>query len=147
MTINSVVDIAEVTSLGSPPGSEGFAVREGTAESEGRMHFQDHAPGENLWLLSRQWLAANEASNTWAADLASAKARRKAEVNEESHFNLANSDWFRLRAADGGTAMPGAWLTYRNDVRTAANDSWTAIDALATVDACRDHVPTWPSSP
>lgn len=148
MAINSVSDIAEVNSLGSPPSAEGFSVREGPGASEGLMHFAPNNPGEPLWLFSREWIAINgETGESWAADLAAAKARRKDEVNAEARFKLADSDWLRLRAADGGTAMPGAWLTYRNAIRSAANDSWSAIDALGTVDACRDHVPSWPSSP
>lgn len=153
MTILLLADVDDVVSLGSSPGTEGYSVREGaTGPDEGLLHQVPNEPGELLWVLAREWIAANGEQpevpdDPWAEDLAAAKARRKAEVNLESRFLLAEYDWYRLREADGGTAMPAGVLTYRNGVRTAANDAFTAIDALSTVDECRDLVPAWPALP
>ena len=153
MSINLVGDTDEVYSQGSPPGSEGYTLRDSTAtKDEGRANQVGDMPGEALWLIAREFIAANGEvpdveGEAWEADLASAQARRKVEVNRESRYLLADSDWYRLREADGGTAMPANVLTYRGDVRTEANDAETAIDALGTVDACRDFVPSWPTAP
>ena len=153
MSINLVGDTDEVHSVGSPPGSGGYILRDSTATNdEGRMNEVGDEPGASLWLIAREFIAANGEvpeveGEAWEADLASAQARRKVEVNRESRYLLADSDWYRLREADGGTAMPANVLTYRADVRTEANDSETAIDALGTVDACRDFVPSWPIAP
>lgn len=153
MSINLVGDTDEVYSQGSPPGSEGYTLRDSTAtKDEGRGNQVGDDPGNPLWLIAREFIAANGEvpevdGEAWEADLASAKVRRKDEVNRESRYILAASDWYRLREADGGTAMPANVLTYRSDVRTEANASETAIDAFATVDACRDFVPSWPVAP
>jgi hypothetical protein len=152
MSINLVSDTDEVYSVGSPPGSKGYTLRDSTASNEeGRMNQVGDEPGAPLWLVAREFIAANGETpevegEAWAADLAAAKARRKAEVNREALYLLSKYDWYRLREADGGSAMPAPVLTYRSDVRTEANASETAIDALGTVDACRDFVPSWPAA-
>ncbi len=151
MSINIVGDTDEVYSIGSPPGSQGYTLRDSTeTKDEGRANQVGDNPGEALWLIAREFIAANGEvpeveDEAWEADLASAKARRKDEVNRESRYLLAQSDWYRLRESDGGTAMPANVLTYRGDVRTEANAAETAIDALGTVDAARDFVPSWPT--
>ena len=153
MSINLVSDTDEVYSIGSPPGSQGYTLRDSTAtKDEGRMNQVEDKPGDALWLIAREFIAANGEipevdGEAWEADLTAAKARRKEEVNRESRYLLSDYDWYRLRESDGGTAMPANVLTYRGDVRTEANDAETAIDALGTVDACRDFVPSWPTAP
>ena len=153
MSINLVSDTDEVYSIGSPPGSQGYTLRDSTeTKDEGRANQVGDKPGDALWLIAREFIAANGEipevdGEAWEADLTAAKARRKEEVNRESRYLLSDCDWYRLRESDGGTAMPANVLTYRSDVRTEANDAETAIDALGTVDACRDFVPSWPTAP
>lgn len=154
MTINVVADTDSVYSVGSPPGSNGYLLREAVGgPDEGSTQEVPDQPGDTLWLVAREWIAANveqsENDEGWAADLASAQARRKEEVNREARYLLAEYDWYRLREADGGVAMPAAVLTYRNDVRTEANAAGVTIDAITDedVNACRDFVPSWPTAP
>ncbi len=155
MSLTVLADFDTVLSLGSRPGTKGYAIRDsGTtvAAEEGLMRVVSDEPGNSEWVLAREWIAVNGetpevASEAWEADLASAKTRRKDEVNREARYLLSDCDWYRLREADGGTTMPANILTYRNDVRTEANDSETAIDALGTVDTCRDFVSSWPTAP
>jgi hypothetical protein len=47
---------------------------------------------------------------------------------------LSRYDWYTLRAADGGTAVPSNIATYRAAVRTQANAMCTKIDSVSTVD-------------
>ena len=155
MSLNVLADYDTVVSLGSRPGTNGYSVRDSgntDGADEGLMHLLSDEPGSPDWVLAREWIAVNGETpefpaEAWEADLASAKARRKAEVNRESRYLLADCDWYRLREADGGTSMPANILTYRSDVRTEANDAETAIDAETTVDDCRDFVPSWPTAP
>jgi len=70
-----------------------------------------------------------------AKDLPTLKALKKNKVNEEAYSALQDSDWLVVRAAEGGTAVPSAWTTYRAAVRTKANDMETLIDNAADVDA------------
>ena len=44
-----------------------------------------------------------------------------------------------IRAADGGTAVPADWATYRTAVRTTANAKETEIDALADMAAVKAY--------
>jgi len=71
-----------------------------------------------------------------AADL---KTEMKASVNANASSIFAQSDWMSIRAADGGTAVPSAWATYRTALRTIANAKETEIDALADMDAVKAY--------
>ena len=73
-----------------------------------------------------------------AKDLATLKTEHKEKINTEAGSLLAQYDWYTLRAADGGTAVPSNVATYRTAVRTTANDMCTKIDAAANVDALAD---------
>jgi len=94
-----------------------------------------------------------------AKDLDQLKDNHKESINREAYGALQDSDWLVVRAAEGGTAVPSAWTTYRAAVRTKSNDMETLIDAAANVDALaalyvynEDDPPTrplgeWPSKP
>ena len=70
-----------------------------------------------------------------AKDLDELKTEHKEKINAHAGSLLAQYDWYTLRAADGGTAVPSNVATYRAAVRTTANDMCTKIDAVADVDA------------
>ena len=63
------------------------------------------------------------------------KILHKNRVNSEANNLLSTYDWYTLRAADGGTAVPSSVATYRTAIRTKANQMTTAIDNAADVDA------------
>ena len=70
-----------------------------------------------------------------AKDLDVLKTLHKEKINAQAGSLLAPYDWYTLRAADGGTAVPSNVATYRTAVRTTANEMCTKIDAVANVDA------------
>ena len=70
-----------------------------------------------------------------AKDLATLKVQKKNLINEEAFSTLKDSDWLAIRAAEGGTAVPSAWATWRAGVRTKTNDMQTLIDNASDVDA------------
>ena len=93
--------------------------------------------GELTWNLS-----GAEAVGTYATTdkaFADLKTQMAVQVNSHAANILAQSDWMRIRAADGGTAVPSAWATYRTAVRTVANAKETAIAALANMDAVKAY--------
>ncbi len=93
--------------------------------------------GELTWDTS-----GAEAVGTYATTAKSTtilKENMVAEVNSIASSNLAKSDWMSIRAADGGTAIPSAWATYRTALRTTANAKETAINALADLDAIKAY--------
>ena len=91
--------------------------------------------GELTWDTSGE-----EAVGTYATtDVAAADLKKNMteSVNSQAASILAQSDWMSIRAADGGTAVPSAWATYRTAIRTTANAKETEIAALADVAAVK----------
>ena len=56
-------------------------------------------------------------------------------INEQAGGILSQTDWYRIREADGGTAVPSNVSTHRTAVRTKANAMCAQIDGAADVDA------------
>ena len=72
------------------------------------------------------------------------KSKHKDQVNVTANGLLKSTDWYSLRAADGGTAVPSNIATYRAAIRTKANTHTTAIDNAADIDALAALVYDWP---
>tara|TARA_R100001082_G_scaffold90094_1_gene56583 strand:- start:1745 stop:2374 length:630 start_codon:yes stop_codon:yes gene_type:complete len=51
---------------------------------------------------------------------------------------IAPSDWMVIRAADGGTAMPADWTTYRSEVRAHGNSLENGVEAFASLQAVKN---------
>ena len=93
--------------------------------------------GELTWNTSGE-----EAVGTYATTdvtLADLKADMTAAVQSQAAGILAQSDWYAIREAEGGTAIPADWKTYRAAVRTTSNAKETEIAALANVDAVKAY--------
>ena len=87
------------------------------------------------------------------------KYRKKEDINKQANGLLSEYDWYTLRAASGGTAIPSSVSTYQAAVRTKANSMCTQIDNAADIDALAalyvyntDDPPTrplgeWPNEP
>jgi len=63
------------------------------------------------------------------------KSQRKEQVKQQAAGLLQGSDWYVVRAAEGGAAVPDAVATYRAAVRTKSGEMETAIDNAADMDA------------
>jgi len=63
------------------------------------------------------------------------KSLHKDRVNETAGSILRATDWYSIRAADGGTAVPSSVSTHRTAVRTKANAMCTLINNASDVDA------------
>ncbi len=85
-----------------------------------------------------------------AADL---KKSMTEQVQGHAGSLLSGSDWYTIREAEGGTACPADWKTYRAAVRTESNSKVTAIAALADLDAIKAFdaatpiTAGWPNDP
>ena len=69
-----------------------------------------------------------------AKDLDDLKTLHKEKINAHAGSLLAQYDWYTLRAADGGTAVPSNVVTYRTAVRAKANEMCSTIDSASSVD-------------
>ena len=63
------------------------------------------------------------------------KFNHKESINLQASGLLSQTDWYSIRAADGGTAVPSSVSNHRTAVRTKANSMCTAIDNAADIDA------------
>ena len=63
------------------------------------------------------------------------KFQHKERIKKQASSLLTNYDWYVIRKADAGTAVPSAITTYRAAVRTKSGQMETAIDNAANVDA------------
>ena len=93
--------------------------------------------GELTWDTS-----GAEAVGTYATtdkDADTLKESMTATVRSLAASTLASSDWYAIREAEGGTAAPAEWTTYRADVRETSNDKEAEIDALADMDAVKAY--------
>jgi len=79
-------------------------------------------------------------------DVDQLKISMKSKVNGIASSTLAKSDWMQHREAEGGTAMPADWKTYRANVRVTSNIKEGEIDALADLDAIKLYEST-PGTP
>ena len=69
-----------------------------------------------------------------AKDLDVLKTEHKEKINAHAGSLLAQYDWYTLRAADGGTAVPSNIATYRAAVRAKANEMCSTINSAPNVD-------------
>lgn len=74
-------------------------------------------------------------NKTYSQTVAELKERKIANLKHLYNIELAKTDWYVVRAAEGGTAVPSDITTSRAAVRTKANEMCTAIDAVSDVDA------------
>ena len=97
-----------------------------------------------------------EAVGTYATtdvDAAALKTTMTDSVQSQASSLLSGSDWYTIREADGGTACPADWKTYRAAVRRESNSKVTAIAALADLDAIKAFdaatpiTAGWPNDP
>ena len=65
------------------------------------------------------------------------KFSHKENINSQAASLLSQTDWYSIRAADGGTAVPSSVSTHRAAVRTKANAMCTLIDNASDVDALK----------
>ena len=63
------------------------------------------------------------------------KTTHKESINQQAAGVLSQTDWYSIRAADGGTAVPSSVSNHRTAVRTKANAMCTQIDNAADIDA------------
>ena len=62
------------------------------------------------------------------------KSQHKEKIKQQASSLLTTYDWYVMRKADAGTAVPSAVTTYRAAVRTKSGEMEVLIDACSTVD-------------
>ena len=67
---------------------------------------------------------------TWDATLDEIKASKIVNLKASAHSKLANTDWYILRALNGGTAVPESVTTDRAAILSAVETKESEINAL-----------------
>jgi len=82
-------------------------------------------------------------------DLTEVKTNAIAQVNSTAYSLLFPTDWMVVKAFETSTKVPTAWNTWRADVRTAAANYTSQIEAAADVDAVATVMSSlvWPKDP
>ena len=93
--------------------------------------------GELTWDTSGEEAVGTYATTDKDADTLKESMTEK--VRSLAASTLAQSDWYVIREAGGGTAAPAEWTTYRADVRETSNDKEAEIAALADMDAVKAY--------
>ena len=107
--------------------------------------------GEITWNTSGAEVVGTYA--TTDVDAAALKTTMTDSVQSQAGSFLAGSDWYAIREAEGGTACPADWKTWRAAIRTESNSKVTAIAALADLDAIKAFdaatpiTAGWPNDP
>jgi len=63
------------------------------------------------------------------------KTNEKNQIKAQAAGLLKSTDWYVVRNAESGTAIPADVTTFRTAVRTKSNEMETAIDNAATIEA------------
>jgi hypothetical protein len=90
-------------------------------------------------------------------DLDGLKTLWKQTTNDTANKLLQPSDWYAVRKADTGAAIPAEWSTWRESIRTAASAKLLMIDLYTSVDDLASYITTstgaesdygyWPADP
>ena len=90
-------------------------------------------------------------------DLEGLKTTWKEKTSETASSLLAPSDWYAIRKADTGAAIPAEWSTWRQSIRDAASAKQLTIDLQTDVSEFEAYITTstgaesdysfWPADP
>ena len=90
---------------------------------------------ESYTFTDGEWVISYTTTEKNVDDL---KADLIAKIKANVGSLLAPSDWMVIRAADGGTAMPNDWTTYRSEVRAHGNSLENGVEAFASLQAVKN---------
>ncbi len=120
-------------------------------ENGSMMFLPPENNGTPEWRQYQEWLDAGNTPNPYVPlgyeTLDSAKTTRTSEIKQEAYQLLSTSDWMVVRAAEGGSAVPSEWSTYRADVRTESDRVVSEINSCSSVDDVIAVTPSWPTKP
>ena len=91
--------------------------------------YYDNAESSAVYNASAGTVVITKSSS--AKNLADLKTNKKNASSSNAYSSLQPTDWYVVRKAEKGTAIPSAITTYRDAVRTACNTRETEIDACA----------------
>ena len=130
LTISGVTYPRQIFRKWSKPELAEIGIRPARMEVVDQRYY--HTGGENYTLQGNEWVISYGST---PRDADSLKKSMKEKVKQIASSSLAKSDWMVIREADGGTAMPEAWKTYRTSVRAESNEKEGEVDALVDLDA------------
>ena len=141
MSIESVADIAEVY---QPEANGSFKV----VGQDTSTLWVPNDSGNRHYALVEEWLTSNSLDEeAYAPSLPEAKTKRSEGLKAEAWSLLHLTDWYDIRAAAGGAAVPVNINEYRESVRDTSNTVENNINAFTTINEVRDYTFSWPIVP
>ena len=134
LTLGNVQYPANIFELWSASELEAIGIYAIVEDSTNRKDTDYYINTNKTYTFASGTVTASYGTAT-AQDLTEVKTRKKGIINDQANSKLSDYDWYTLRAASGGTAVPSTITTYQAAVRTKANTMCTAIDNASDVDA------------
>ena len=91
-----------------------------------------HDLGEIYWVTEETVFKKDLVDKTWTETLDELKTRRINHFNSHVNTELQKTDWYIIRKADSGDAVPESVTTNRATLRTQSTTVETEINALST---------------
>lgn len=134
LTIGDIKYPRNIFQLWSESELKAIGIYEVVQDDTNKKDKEYYTNTEQLFAFADNAVTASYGTPT-AKDLNELKVSKKETVNKEAGAILSATDWYSIRAYDGGTAVPSNISTWRASVRTKANAMCTQIDGAADVDA------------
>ena len=98
------------------------------------LHFEDSypAPTPDDADATRSVFTYDVKSKTISETVAQLKTKRIEELKKLAYDKLQPTDWYAIRKAEKGTAIPSATQTERDNIRTTVTTKEAEINALTT---------------
>ena len=134
ITIGDVNYPSNIFSLWSASELEAINIYEVVVDDSNLKDKEYYINTQQSFVYANSSVTASYGTAT-AKDLDELKTKHKTAIDSQAYGLLQPNDWYVVRNVDDGTAIPAEWSTYRADVRTAAADMDSKIDAVSDVDA------------
>jgi hypothetical protein len=98
------------------------------------LHFDNAfpAPTPDDSAATREVFTYDVKSKTISETVASLKTERISALKKVAYDKLATTDWYAIRKAEKGTAIPASVVTERDGIRTSVTTKEGEINALTT---------------
>ena len=133
LTVDGVQHPANIFKAWSKAELLGIGIAPARVEAPDSRYYNTGA--ESYTFTDGEWVISYETTEKNVDNL---KADLIQKIKANVGALLSSSDWMVIRAADGGTAMPEAWTTYRNEVRAHGNSLENGVEAFASVQAVKN---------
>ena len=93
---------------------------------------EDPDPDDRLYTWTKD--SNGKITSTTAKNLDNIKAAMKKQIKGEQYTHLCETDWAVIRKSEKGTAVPTKIQTWRDAIRSKAEEMENAVDGCSTIE-------------